>query len=62
MTTEMKTLLLKMDSMKEELDYIKQHMVDRDEIMTLTEFEAYKKSFNKNNLVSLEDAKKQLGF
>ena len=62
MTTEMETLLTKIDSMKQELDYIKQHMVERDEIMTLTEFEAYKKSFNKNSLVSLDDAKKQLGF
>ncbi|MFT4326529.1 MAG: hypothetical protein ACMXYK_03445 [Candidatus Woesearchaeota archaeon] len=62
MTTEIKTLLTKIDSMKEELDYIKQHMVERDEIMTLTEFEAYKKSFNKNSLVSFDDAKKQLGF
>ncbi len=62
MTTEMKTLLTRMDSMKEELDYIKQHMVEKDEIMTLTEFESYKKSFNKNNLVSFDDAKKQLGF
>ena len=62
MTTEMETLLTKIDSMKEELDYIKQHMVERDEIMTLTEFEAYKSSFNKKNLVSFSDAKKQLGF
>ena len=62
MTDEMKTLLTKMDSMKEELDYIRQHMVEKDEIMTLTEFEAYKKSFDKNNLISLDDAKKQLGF
>lgn len=62
MTTEMKTLLSKMDSIKEDLDYIKKHMVERDEIMTLTEFEAYKKSFNKANLVSIDDAKKQIGF
>ena len=55
MTTEIKSLQLKIDSMKEELDYIKQHMVERDEIMTLTECEAYK-----NNLVLSNDAKKQL--
>ena len=58
----MKTLLTKVDSMKEELDYIKRNMVESDEIMTLTEFEAYKKSFDKSNLVFLEDANKQLGF
>ena len=62
MATEMKTLLSQMDSMKDELDYIKQHMVERDEIMTLTEFEAYKTSFDKKNLISFVDAKKQLGF
>ncbi|MFT4326804.1 MAG: hypothetical protein ACMXYK_04850 [Candidatus Woesearchaeota archaeon] len=34
--------------------------MENDDSMSLTEFEAYKKSFIKKNLVSLEDAKKEL--
>ncbi|MFT4343963.1 MAG: hypothetical protein ACMXYE_04420 [Candidatus Woesearchaeota archaeon] len=62
MTTEIKSIISQIDSMREELNYIKKHMVNRDEIMTLSEFEAYKDSFNKKNLVSFSNAKKQLGF
>ncbi len=62
MVVEFKSLLTKMDSMKKELDCIKENMVQRDEIMTLNEFEAYKESLDKDNLISFADAKKQLGF
>ena len=50
----------RLDSMKKELEYIKEHMVEKDEILTNEEFEAYKKSFDKENLISLEEAKKEL--
>ena len=59
---EINSLLTKINSLGEELNYIKTNMVQKDEIMTLTEFEAYKKSFKKHNLLSLEEAKSQLGF
>jgi len=61
MPNEMSTILSRMDEMKKDLETIKKNMVEKDEIMTLTEFEAYKESLDKKNLVSLEDAKKQLG-
>ncbi len=60
MVVENKAILNRLDLIKAELDYIKEHMVEKDEIMTSEEFEVYQKSFNKDNLVSLEDAKKQL--
>lgn len=61
METETNMIISKLDSIKSELDYIKEHMVERDEIMTSDEFEAYQRSFNKDNLVSLEDVENQLG-
>jgi len=35
-------------------------MVEKNRIMTFEEFEAYQRSFYKDNLVFLEDAKKKL--
>ena len=61
MESESNIILSRLDSIKSELDYIKEHMVDRDEIMTSDEFEAYNRSFDKKNLVSLEDVEKELG-
>jgi hypothetical protein len=61
MEKETNLILSKLDSIKEELDYIKKNMVEKDEIMVAEEFEAYKRSFNKKNLVSLEEVKKDLG-
>jgi hypothetical protein len=43
-----------------ELKYIKENMVEKEDMMTCEEFESYKKSFDKENLVSLDDAEKEL--
>ena len=57
----MAILIEQMNDLKRELDYIKENMVKKDEVMNFSEFESYRKSFKKENLVSLEDAKKELG-
>lgn len=62
MSTEIQTLKEEISSLKKELRIIKKNMVEKDEIMNLNEFSAYKKSFNKKNLVSLVEAEKKLGF
>lgn len=54
-------IISKLDSIKSELDYIKNNMVEKDEIMLGEEFEAYIRSFDKKNLVSLDDVEKNLG-
>ncbi len=61
MATESEIIVSKLDLIQEELDYIKEHMVEKDEIMSDVEFEAYQSSLKKENLISLDDAKKQLG-
>ena len=61
MEIENNAIMDKLDSIKSELDYIKENMIEKDEIMNSEEFEAYQRSFDKNNLVSLDDAKKELG-
>lgn len=61
MKAENNLIISRLDLIKSELDYIKEHMVERDEIMTSCEFEAYQRSFNKDNLVSLEDVENELG-
>ena len=60
METDTKLIMNELDLIKNTLDKIKEKMVEKDEIMIVKEFEAYKKSFDKNNLISLEDSKKQL--
>lgn len=61
MVTEIQNLAEKLDLIKSELDYIRNHMVEKEDIMNSEELEAYKRSFDKKNLVSLEDAEKKLG-
>jgi len=63
MTNE-QLIMKKLDELKVELDFIKEHMVDVDTILTAEEakrldesLEAYKKA----NVVSLDELKKQLG-
>jgi len=53
-------IISRLDSIKEELNYIRDNMVEKDEIMTSDEFEAYKNSFSKKDLVSLKDVKDEL--
>ena len=61
MEIDNKTILNKLNSIKAELDYIKENMVEKDDIMTSDEFEAYRESLDEKNLVSIEDAKEELG-
>ena len=51
-------ILSKLNSIKAELDYIKNNMVEKDEILNNEEFEAYQRSFNESNLVSIENVEK----
>lgn len=53
-------VISKLDLIKQELDYIKENMVQKDEIMDSGDFEALQRSFDEKNLVSLAKAKKQL--
>lgn len=61
MDVDTNNIISKLDLIKSDLDYIKDNMVEKDEIMTSDEFEAYQRSFNKKNLVSLDDVEKELG-
>ena len=62
MSTEIENIAKKLDLIKSELDYIKENMVEKDDVMNLEEFAAYKRSFKKENLISLKDVEKELGF
>lgn len=55
-----KIIIEKLNSIKN-LTYIKQHMMEKEDVLSEEEFNAYIRSFDKENLVSLKDAKKQLG-
>jgi hypothetical protein len=48
--------------LKKDLAALRKNMVSKDEIMTAVEYDAYRKSFTKQNLYSLEDVKNKLGF
>ena len=61
MSTDIQAIVARLDSIKSELDYIKEHMVAKEDVMNSEELEAYKRSFNKKNLVSLEKVEKELG-
>ncbi|HOI76358.1 MAG TPA: hypothetical protein PLI06_01940 [Methanofastidiosum sp.] len=56
-----KTILEKLNLIEEDLTYIKEHMMKKEDALSGEEFNAYIKSFDKENLVSLKDVKKQLG-
>ena len=58
MDDSMENQLMKL---RKELAFVKKNMVLRDEVVTIDEFESYKRSFDKKNLVSFKDAKKELG-
>ncbi|MBU0756887.1 MAG: hypothetical protein KKF44_02380 [Nanoarchaeota archaeon] len=61
MSTEIESFKSTLNSIKEELDFIKNNMITKEDILSGEEFVVYKKSFKKVNLVSFEDAKKELG-
>jgi len=56
-----KIIVEKLNSIEEDLTYIKQHMMEKEDALSEEEFNAYIRSFDKENLVSLKDVKKQLG-
>ncbi len=56
-----KIIMEKLKSIEEDLTYIKHHMMEKEDVLSEEEFNAYIRSFDKENLVSLKDAKKQLG-
>lgn len=60
MNEDIKKILAKLDDMKSELDYIKQNMLEKDDIMSNEEFLAYSRSKKKENLLLIEDAEKEL--
>ena len=56
-----KTIIEKLSSIEEDLTYIKKYMMEKEDVLTEEEFNAYNRSFDKENLVLLKDAKKQIG-
>ena len=56
-----KIIIEKLNSIEKDLTYIKQHMMEKEDVFSEEEFNAYIRSFDVENLVSLKDAKKQLG-
>ena len=61
MSTDIQTIVEKLDSIKSELDFIKEHMVAKEDVLSSEELEAYKRSFNKDNIIPLEEVEKKLG-
>lgn len=60
-STQMNTIISKLGSIEEKLNYITNNMVEKEEILSEEDFNAYKKSLEKSNLVSEDAVKKQLG-
>ena len=57
-------LMNELKAIRSDLDFIKEHMVDTDSIMTEDDYlalEEYRKEKNAGELVSHEDIKKELG-
>jgi len=51
-------VISRLDLIKQELNYIKENMVQKDEMMNFDEFEAFQRSFDKKSLISADEAKK----
>ena len=63
MTNEIKLVLEKLESIKSDLDYIKEHMVDIDSILTPEEekrLEASLRDLKEGKTTSLEDFKREM--
>lgn len=63
MATETQLILQKLDTIKSELDYIKEHMVDVDTVLTPKEEERLEESFQdlqEGRTTSLEDFEKEM--
>ena len=64
MVSEAKEILGKLDAIKSELDYIKEHMVDTDSILTEEDKKDLNKAreeYKKGETTSLEELEKELG-
>jgi len=64
MTTESKVIIGQLKSIKEELDYIKEHMVDRDMFLDAEEVKLLQDSYEhekRGELVSQEELEKEFG-
>ncbi|MBI4147272.1 hypothetical protein HY494_01325 [Candidatus Woesearchaeota archaeon] len=64
MATESKLVMGQLKSIKEELDYIKEHMVDRDMFLDVEEMKLLQESYEhekQGELVSQEELEKELG-
>ena len=64
MVTETKQILDKLSNIKSELNYIKEHMVDVDTILTEDEkvaLEKARKEYENGKTISLKDLEKELG-
>tara|TARA_Y100000310_G_scaffold29928_1_gene28442 strand:- start:1318 stop:1521 length:204 start_codon:yes stop_codon:yes gene_type:complete len=64
MTSEAKEILGKLDAIKSELDYIKEHMVDSDSILTeedKKDLANAREEYKKGETTSLEELEKELG-
>jgi len=63
MTSEMKLVLNKLDTIKLELDFIKKNMIDADSILTEEDYQSlveYRKEKSVGKLISHEQLKKEL--
>ena len=63
-TATLKTIQQELKAIKNDLDYLKEHMVDVDSILTEEDFEALKqteKEHAEGKTIKLKDLKKQLG-
>ena len=64
MPSEIKQILKKLETMQSDLDYIKQHMVDADTILTKEEetiLEKGLKEYKEGKTISLDEFKKSWG-
>lgn len=64
MVTETRQVLVELKSIKQELDYIKEHMVDRDMFLDQEEMHLLQESFKnekEGRLISQEELEKELG-
>lgn len=64
MATETKQIMVDLKSIKQELDYIKEHMVDRDMFLDQEEMQLLQESFKdkkEGKLISHEELERELG-
>jgi sulfatase maturation enzyme AslB (radical SAM superfamily) len=60
METKENKILLKLEKIENKLKEIKKKIITNDSIMDEEDFNSYKKSLNKENLISIDEVKKKL--